>query len=167
MPSVTEWPLREQRRWVNNQLRTFLLWQRQRPGSAHRTPCCLFGKTPLTSKVWSLEGEGGYISLKSLGPVTRLLKCLDIAGWEMHEGYLVADITKLNEFILYPTRAHQWSVPFRVTVANNTRLGGGLGKALWKHTGSSCFYLHEMSLYICKPDHCLVPLLSEDRGSTS
>lgn len=127
--------MREQRCWVNTQLRNFLLWQCQRPGSAHRIPCCL------TSKGWSLEGEKEYIALKSHDPIVRLLKGLDIVGWEMHEDYLIADIIKLKEFILYPTRAHQWSMSFRLTVANSTRLGSGLGKLsgnIQAHLSSTC-----------------------------
>lgn len=133
LPSVMEWPLRVEMLGQHPAQNLSTLATPKARLSPQNTllPLC---KTPLTSKVWSLEGEGGYISLKSLGPVTRLLKCLDIAGWEMHKGYLIADITKLSEFILYATRAHQRSVLYRLTIANSTRLGGGLGKALWKHT---------------------------------
>lgn len=122
-----------------------------------------------STRIWFLERGRGYTSLNSQDPVTKLLKCMDVTGWGMHEANFITDnIIKFQWVHFVPYQgSHQQSLPFRLSVTNSVRFGSGLEKALWKHTGSSSLYLGEMSLSGYRPEHCSVPLLSEEQGSTS
>lgn len=164
--------LREQRCWFHTLLRASLLRQLQRPGLAHRArkaPSSGEGGSDLNIK-HMVFGEGKGIYLPQLPK-----PCYEIV--EMHGRHRLGDAWSR----FYNRYHHKTSVSSFCalqghisgvchsdsSVVNSVRFGSGLEKALWKHTGSSYLYLCEMSLCGYRPDHCLVPLLSEEQGGTS
>ena len=103
----------------------------------------------------------------SQGPVMRLLKYTIFTDWEIHKAYFITDITIKLQWVHLASHkvSHQRSVPFRLCMANGIVPNLAWGKCSG-NTGSSCLYL-AWNVFCVHTSCCLVPLLSDQQGSTA